>query len=322
MSACLIFGGSGYIGTHMAQYLLQHNIFTTIYIADIKPSSLAGNPNIIFYFADVRKPLSKAPIHHPIDWIFNIAAIHREPGHSDHEYFDTNVNGAKNVCYFAQIIGCNNIFFTSSISPYGPTAHATTENDMLCPNTPYGVSKMQAEYIHRLWQCAGVPAKRLIIARPGVIYGPGDPGNILRMITAIKKGYFFLPGSGQIRKSYGYIYGLCASVVFTMKQDKPTVIYNYVEKYTENLTSMIQIIKEVTGSRAITWHIPMPILIAISKILHAVYPGIKGIHPVRVRKVARPTHIVPQYLIDSGFVFEYDFKTSLVHWRSVSPQDF
>jgi len=40
---------------------------------------------------------------------------------------------------------------------------------------------------------------------------PGDPGNILRMIRAIKRGYFIFPGSRTVRKSYGYIEGLLDS---------------------------------------------------------------------------------------------------------------
>jgi hypothetical protein len=48
--------------------------------------------------------------------------------------------------------------------------------------------------IHEAW-LAGDPTRRLVICRSGVIFGPGDPGNILRMIKAIKRGYFAYPGS-------------------------------------------------------------------------------------------------------------------------------
>ncbi len=39
--------------------------------------------------------------------------------------------------------------------------------------------------------------RRLIIVRPSVIYGPKDPGNVYRMIKALKKGTFVLPDGGK-----------------------------------------------------------------------------------------------------------------------------
>ena len=37
------------------------------------------------------------------DVIFNFAAVHRTPGHEDHEYFETNIRGAENVVAFAAV---------------------------------------------------------------------------------------------------------------------------------------------------------------------------------------------------------------------------
>jgi nucleoside-diphosphate-sugar epimerase len=65
------------------------------------------------------------------------------------------------------------------------------------------------------WQKAGED-RRLVICRPGVVYGPGDPGNVLRMIRAIQSGLFVLPGKRDVRKSYAYVYGLVDSFAFTI----------------------------------------------------------------------------------------------------------
>jgi hypothetical protein len=50
--------------------------------------------------------------------------------------------------------------------------------------------------------------------------------------------------------------------------------------------------------------------------------GRSEIHPVRVRKAATSTYIVPQVLRDRGWRFTYDFPKSLVHWRQQAPEDF
>lgn len=53
------------------------------------------------------------------DVIFNFAAVHRTPGHEDHEYFETNIRGAENVVAFAEKWNIKKIVFTSCIAPYG-----------------------------------------------------------------------------------------------------------------------------------------------------------------------------------------------------------
>ena len=59
-----------------------------------------------------------------------------------------------------------------------------------------------------------------------------------------------------------------------------------------------------------------------AKLVQNILGSKNPIHPVRVKKAATSTHIVPQALIDIGFEFEYDFRKSLKHWRKVSPDDF
>ncbi len=321
MSACIIFGGSGYIGTKLAEYVIEHNIFRTVYLADIKESPLSGNENVIFNRIDVRNPIPTNIIKHPIDWIFNFAAIHREPGHESNEYFETNIMGAENVCAFAEKTGCKNIYFTASISTYGPTLKPTDEYTLTTPNTPYGISKLTAEYIHKVWNEKEID-RRLVIVRPGVIYGPGDPGNILRMIRAVLKGYFVLPVTPTIRKSYGYIYGLLESVVFMMTLSDKTITYNYVEKETETLGDMIKIMNKTLGANGKIIRFPFALLKFAAAILHKIKPNLNGIHPERVKKVARPTHIVPKVLQERGFQFNYDLEKSLIHWKKISPSDF
>ena len=121
---------------------------------------------------DVREPIPPTLISERPTWIFNLAAVHREPGHEAHEYFDTNLAGARNVCAYAEAVGCENIYFTSSISVYGPTEGPTAEDARICPTTAYWGSKYPAELIHEAW-LAGDPGRRLVVCRPGVVYGPG-----------------------------------------------------------------------------------------------------------------------------------------------------
>jgi nucleoside-diphosphate-sugar epimerase len=211
------------------------------------------------------------------------------------------------------------------MSTYGRAPDPTPETAPQYPETPYGISKVIGEKIKETW-LAGDSARRLVICRPSVIFGPHDVGNILRMVRAVKKGYFFFPGDPRIVKAYGYIQGLVESFDFTMdRQGERFIVYNYAEWPLLDLQGMVDAIKRFTGRVAFTVRLPLPLLLAASHGVQAA-AGMVGrsspIHPVRVRKVAFPTHIKPQYLLDAGFRFQYPFEKALEHWKRTSPGDF
>ena len=301
----------------LARHFAASGRFDEITLADVKKPAQPLPERTRFIEHDIRKPYSGPPA----DWIFNLAAVHREPGHEPREYYDTNLDGARNVTAYAEATGCENIYFTSSIASYGPTTGPTSEDSPNYPSTPYGITKHAAELIHQIW-LRSAPNRRLIICRPGVIYGPGDPGNILRMIRAVKKGRFFFPGDADIRKSYGYIYGLLESIDFMMARTEPLLVYNYVERETEPLRELVRLSGAAVGRKGSVTRLPITALVLAAHVIQKLTGGKSPIHPVRVRKAATPTHIVPQRLIDLGFIFKYDFARSLEHWKAISPGDF
>lgn len=327
LKTAIIFGGSGYIGSKMLSVFLKDNIFSEYIICDIKKlQGFDNEKNVSFNLIDIREPieLEIANCDKNKSWIFNFAAIHREPGHEYEEYFDTNIPGATNINDFAEATGIQNIFFTSSIAPYGRSYEQRSEGSSLYPETAYGISKGFAELNHQNWLRED-DNRRLIIVRPSVIYGPKDPGNVYRMIKSLKKGTFILPNGGNIIKGYGYVYGLIESILFTINKKDRFIVYNYAENPIVPLKDMVTIAKDELGYRKPTLKLPIFSLIILSSILQVVSKilGKKNdIHPVRVKKASFPTNIKPQYLIDNNFTFKYDFKSSLKHWRKKSPDDF
>lgn len=309
----LLLGGDGYVGRYLqrASRLIDDPVS-----ADLRPSS----PEV--RFCDVRRPLVETLGElDPPDWIVLLAAVHREPGHEPREYYDTNIAGARNVAAYAELVGCRNIFFMSSTSPYGSTDDPKDESSPTYPTSPYGMSKLAAELILESWYHRGHD-RRLVISRPGVIYGPGETGNIARMIRAVRGGYFVFPGDRDVRKSYGYIEGLVQSVDFTLARDEGYILYNYAERNTETLEQLVRAVQDTFDCHRPALRVPRSVLLGAAYTLQAATYGRSPLHPTRVRKASIPTHVVPRWLLDRGFEFRYDFRSSLEHWRSVAPADF
>lgn len=316
----VIFGGTGFIGRALNTRLrARFGPSTQIILADLRDPNfdLAGSK---FVQIDVRKPIDQLLDLKP-DWIFNFAAIHREPGHHPAEYYETNTLGAKHVCAYAETVKCENILFTSSIAVYGHSPTGVTENSATVPATPYGGSKLLAELMHEKWQCKN-STRRLITMRPGVIYGPGDPGNILRMLKAIRRGIFVIPGNPDVKKSYGYIDELLDAFEFLMARPESVTKANFCHPNPETISELAIVMARYLGKREWFPVVPLAPVILLSHLVQWATLGKSPIHPVRVRKVQFPTHVEPQTLKDLSFTFKFPMKQSLDHWKSISPHDF
>src|ERR1700722_1368526 len=117
--AAIVFGGAGFIGSHLLLQIAASEEYTQLVSADI------GVPRfqiegVEYRQVDVRQPLPD-DLCCGVTEIYNLAAIHTNPGYEDWEYYWTNVLGATHVCDYATRQGAEKIVFTSSISVYGPS---------------------------------------------------------------------------------------------------------------------------------------------------------------------------------------------------------
>jgi nucleoside-diphosphate-sugar epimerase len=338
METVVIFGGTGFIGTHLTQHFLREELAGKIVLVDISPPREASYSAVLqeglrtgrveFVTMDVRKPIEAATLPSRADLIVNLAAVHREPGHRPEEYFETNLYGAENVCACASAIDCPRMVFTSSISPYGPSEALKDETSLPVPETPYGSSKLAAEKIHLAWQAAN-RGRRLLILRPGVIFGAGEGGNVTRLIRSVVRGYFVYIGNRATKKAGGYVKELCFVLQFGLEhQDRANeavTLMNFSMDPLPRLEDFVEAIRSVGGVRCTPFSVPR------SAILGASYPiagiasafGIKQpISPVRVRKLFRSTSIDPRRLRELGYQWRFTLKSAFEDWRKELPGDF
>ena len=240
-ASAVIVGGAGFIGTHLARHLSARGCQVTT--VDIRPR--ADDLAVTHLLWDIRHPIP-ADLADRTEVIFNLAAVHRTPGHPDREYYETNVAGAINVTRWAEAIGTNALCFTSSISVYGPDEDQKVETTPPTPVSPYGVSKLLAEQIHRTW-AAHDPSRTLKIIRPAVIFGAGEHGNFTRLAHALKQHRFFYPGRSDTRKACGYVRDLVRTACFVMARDTTTETFNYCYPEPYTTKDVCQAFHEVAG---------------------------------------------------------------------------
>lgn len=338
MKSIVIFGGTGFIGTHLAQTLLSSNAAETIYLIDIQEplnqpyaeQLHAGlcSGRVVYVPHDVRNPVPCGLLPKDTGLIFNLAAVHREPGHRACEYFETNLLGAENVCSWAAEIGCKKIVFTSSISPYGPCEDEKTEASLTVPETPYGSSKLAAEKIHMMWQSGG-EGRQLLVLRPGVVFGPGEGGNVTRLVRSLTKGYFVYMGNRETVKAAGYVKELCQVALFGLETlqeaGAPSLILNFTMDPAPTVQQMVESILQVTGRTYTPFNMPRWLLLALSYPIAAVGSALGlevPINPVRVRKLFRSNNVAAAQLRQLNYKYAYSLEGAFRDWMNDCPEDF
>jgi len=280
----MVAGGADFIGMHLCCLLENKGIETFIIDINSYPSSRSHKIDIRKSF-DIDENFGENTV------IFNLAATHRTPGHPYKEYFETNMLGAKNVCDFATKHGINTIVFTSSISPYGASEEQKTEETLPMPNTPYGISKLVAEHIHKEW-AASSPEHFLSIARPGIVFGKGENGNMTRLYKALKKRRFAYAGRKDTIKASIYVKDLARILVEMAQNPKEHVqTYNCTYFPAPNIEQIAQTMSKAVGLNRSVPYIPKAPLMAVASVAGALGGLGLGICPERVRKLMVSTNI-------------------------------
>lgn len=313
----IVFGGSGFIGSHLIDSL--DNTIDRIISIDVKPPKNIVK-NVEYIVADVRD-LSTLESFENIDIIYNFAAIHTTPGHEHHEYYETNIMGAIEICKFATKCNVKEIVFTSSISVYGPGEDQKIETTELKPTSSYGYSKMIAERVHRDWQGSDSNNK-ITIVRPAVVFGHGEGGNFTRLATLLSKGIFIYPGRKDTIKACIYVKDLLEAISYAKEINRGEVTFNGAYHHGYSLEDIIETFKKEHFPNVKTVLVPKFIVLLAAKTFRLFNAFNVGIHPDRVMKLVQSTNIYPGWLVQQGKIFDDGLVKALADWHKDSSGTF
>lgn len=309
----LVLGGAGFIGTHLLADLAARGVAPLVSLDLADPRRpVAG---VDYRRGDVRTAFDDL-VPDGIGLIYNLAAVHRTPGHPDHEYYDTNVAGALNACGFAVRRGVDRILFTSSISVYSPREEPCSETTPLEPASAYGRSKALAEAIHTSWAEAAPNRRRLAVLRPGVVFGSGENGNFDRLLRQLRRGAFVYPGRRDTVKGCGHVGELVRAIAFAAARDETVYRANFAYPSAYTIEAIARTLADEAGTRAPRFTIPAQAVLAAAWVFEclAAFGWRSGIDRDRVRKLLTSTDVRPERLVADGYVFQTDLRSGIRAW--------
>ncbi len=195
----LVTGASGFVGGAIARRLAADASTAVVAAGRAQPAGRLG-PNVVAAALDVTSgaDFECAAGTGPFDAVIHCAGLAHQFAGSDPERFEeVNVRGTANAARFAARSGAGFVHI-SSVSVYGDHGPAEVDEAAECrPTDAYGMSKLAAERAVRDEFGAGAFMLRL-----ATVVGPGDPGNVARLITKIMKRRFVQIGRARNLKTF------------------------------------------------------------------------------------------------------------------------
>jgi nucleoside-diphosphate-sugar epimerase len=199
----LVTGGTGFIGRFLVSALLEQNARVRVLVraGSQIPTAWAGKVDL--GYGDLEVPESLLSACQGIGQLFHAAGFaHAWAANSPQTvalHWRVNALGTQALVEAAAAAGVERFVFLSSVKAMGEGGKRCIDEDWtLLPQTPYGMAKRAAErWVLETGQRYGMHVVNLRLA---MVYGPGSQGNLERMITGIRQGWFpSLPEIGNRR---------------------------------------------------------------------------------------------------------------------------
>jgi nucleoside-diphosphate-sugar epimerase len=192
MPTALVTGATGFLGRHVAAALLGEGWNVRALARDRLRRRTAGplDPAVERFSGDLSESTDLSAAAAGCDAIVHVAGLVK--ARTQEEYREVNARGTERLARKARATAGDALFLlVSSQAAAGPARGGipVREEDPARPVSWYGISKREGELaLQREWKGPW------IVLRPGVIYGPGDPG-LLNYFAMAASGWLPIPAS-------------------------------------------------------------------------------------------------------------------------------
>ena len=200
-----ITGGSGFIGSRLAQLAVQLGYPTTVVTAVRNAAERArcdslekAGISVAVAPLDDAPALARAIAGH--DAVIHLAAAQHEAEQPESYFHEINVEGTRRLLKLASQAGVRRFVHGSTIGVYANANGRLDEDSPLAPDNPYGRTKAAAEPVVRGFG----GDMEVCIIRISETYGPADM-RLLKLFRGVKSGRYLTVGNGNNRHQLIYV---------------------------------------------------------------------------------------------------------------------
>lgn len=203
MKKVAVTGGTGCIGRALVDKLIALGFDVNLLVRHPDTPIHYNKEKVTVYKGDVESYEVLKDLTLNCDVVFHLAGkVHTVPRSyiEKQNFYRINVGGTRNLLEASKTNNVRRVVFFSTVGVYGCDSDFHGDEISLCnPQTDYAKSKLQAEKI--IMDSCNQGGPDGVILRFPVVYGPGDRGNIARLIKAVRRRLFVFFGDGNSLRS-------------------------------------------------------------------------------------------------------------------------
>ncbi len=257
----VVTGAAGFIGSHLLDSLLRdgHEVTGVDAFVDFYPRA-AKEKNLAACRADARfrlvegalQDLDLRPVLDGAAQVFHLAAqagVRSSWGRDFAQYSDRNVLATQRLLEASVAAGIPRFVYASSSSVYGDSPSLPLREDSPCrPLSPYGVTKLAAEHLGRLYERGyGLPVVSL---RYFTVYGPRQRPDMAfyRFLAACRDSRrVTVYGDGEQTRDFTYVDDAVSATRRAGESGRPGCVYNVGGGDRVSINGVLRRIGESTG---------------------------------------------------------------------------
>ena len=262
----LVTGGAGFIGSHIAQHMVQqdHQVVILDNLSTGRLSNLRDfSEQVTFFEGDVRDAALLKELARGCELVFHQAAVVSVPYSVEHpqQTHDVNIQGTLNALLAARDAGARRLVFASSAAIYGEDPVLPKQEHMRpTPISPYAVEKITGEhYLSSFHQLYGL---QTVALRYFNVFGPRqDPGSpysgvisiFVNRLLAGKDPVIF--GDGEQYRDFVFVEDVVQANLLAATHDHaPGKVFNVGCGARTSLNQLVAMLSELTGYQAKPTH--------------------------------------------------------------------
>ena len=253
----LITGGLGFIGSHIANHLMDDNkvtIIDNLSTGNIKNLKDENHENLKIKIEDIRN-INFDEFTEDVDYIFHLAAMASVPLSVENplECNEINVDATVNLLNSAVKNDVEKIVFSSSSAVYGENRNIPLkESEPFMPTSPYAATKASCElYLNTFYESYGLKYTAL---RYFNVFGPNQHKNsqyaavIPNFISSLLEGkQAEIYGDGEQTRDFIYVEDIVKANIAACKADYNGSI-NVASGKKITINQLYEIVKNTLGS--------------------------------------------------------------------------
>lgn len=278
-------GGTGFTGSHLTRRLLLRG--HKVVVLDNQPGRYYDELKHLgadIHIGSVADRDLVFRLTEGCEIVHHVAAMFRRVNLPKSVYWDVNVEGTRYVFEAALKFGVRKVVNCSTCGVHGHVHHTpATEDAPIAPEDYYQYTKYEGERVIPEYLEKGL---KVVTLRPTAIYGPGDPERFVMLYREVKKGWFYMFGSGESHYHPLFIDNLVDAFEVAAASDKENgEVYLIGDEHYSTLNNLVTKIAEALNVDLKIHHMPFWPLWTVAFACEMVYKPFNVDPPLFRRRV-------------------------------------